>query len=300
MAAHTSFKTATTGLRRDLPPMVLFEKAKRFGVWNPSDLDFSQDRRDWEGLAPAQQDLLLRLTAMFVAGEEAVTRDLLPLIQAVAAEGRIEEELYLTTFLWEEAKHVDLFSRFLEEVCGAPQDLERFHGTQYRGIIGEALPEALGALREHATPAALVRASCVYNMVVEGMLAETGYHAYFRIMDEHNILPGQRQGVLKLKQDESRHIAYGVYLISRLISEDPALWEVAEATMGALLLPGLGVVEEVFGEYDPVPFRVTKDEFLAYATGQFQKRLDRIRRARGMSLEEVAGETHAIIEANDG
>ena len=47
MTAHTSFATTTRGLRRDLPAMRLFEKAKRFGIWNPSDIDLSQDKRDW-------------------------------------------------------------------------------------------------------------------------------------------------------------------------------------------------------------------------------------------------------------
>ncbi len=35
---HDTFLTTTHGLRRELPPMRLFEKAKRFGVWNPSDI----------------------------------------------------------------------------------------------------------------------------------------------------------------------------------------------------------------------------------------------------------------------
>ena len=56
---------------------------------------------------------MLRLTSMFQAGEEAVVLDLLPLVAVVAAEGRLEEELYLTSFLWEEAKHVETFRRFL-------------------------------------------------------------------------------------------------------------------------------------------------------------------------------------------
>jgi len=53
---------------------------------------------DWQSLAAEEQDLLLRLTALFQAGEEAVTLDLLPLIQVIAEEGRLEEEMYLTTF----------------------------------------------------------------------------------------------------------------------------------------------------------------------------------------------------------
>lgn len=108
---HDSFLTTTHGLRRGLPPMRLFEKAKRFGIWNPSDIDLSQDQRDWRSLTADEQDILLRLSALFQAGEEAVTLDLLPLIIVIAQEGRLEEEMYLTSFLWEEAKHVEFFSR---------------------------------------------------------------------------------------------------------------------------------------------------------------------------------------------
>jgi len=81
---HQNFLTTTHGLRRELPPMRLFEKAKRFGVWNPSDIDLSQDKRDWQGLNAEEQDILLRLSALFQAGEEAVTLDLLPLLLVIA------------------------------------------------------------------------------------------------------------------------------------------------------------------------------------------------------------------------
>ena len=77
---HENFKTTTVGLDRQSPPMRLFEKAKKFGVWNPSDIDLSQDVADWQKLAADEQDILLRLMAMFVGGEEAVTLDLLPLV----------------------------------------------------------------------------------------------------------------------------------------------------------------------------------------------------------------------------
>ena len=96
--------------------MVLFEKAKRLGIWNPADIDFSQDKKDWAGLTDAQRDITLRLISLFVSGVEAVTLDLLPLINVIANQGSPEEEMFLTTFLWEEAKHVDFFSRFLERI----------------------------------------------------------------------------------------------------------------------------------------------------------------------------------------
>ncbi len=208
---HTEFVTTTRGLRRDLPPMRLFEKAKKFGIWNPSDLDLTQDTADWQTLAPDEKDVLLRLMSMFVAGEEAVTLDLLPLIQAIAQEGRLEEELFLTTFLWEEAKHVDFFHRVITEVTGAPPDLGHYHTANYRAVFYEALPQALNALRHDPSPAAQVRASITYNVMVEGMLAETGYHTFFTVLEQRDILAGVREGIRHLKQDDSRHIAYGIY-----------------------------------------------------------------------------------------
>jgi ribonucleoside-diphosphate reductase beta chain len=130
--SHTSFATTTRGLNRELPPMRLYEKAKKLGIWNPSDIDFSKDKQDWAKFTDEEKDLCLLLLSMFVAGEEAVTLDLLPLIQAIAEEGRIEEEMFLTTFLFEEAKHTDFFRRFMDEVALPPSPSGRGDGG--RGI----------------------------------------------------------------------------------------------------------------------------------------------------------------------
>jgi ribonucleoside-diphosphate reductase beta chain len=297
--AHTQFATVTRGLNRNSPPMKLFEKAKRLGVWNPSDIDFSKDAADWRTLSPQEQDIILRLTSMFQSGEEAVTLDLLPLIMAVAREGRIEDEMFLTTFLWEEAKHTDFFRRFLDEVTEQSTDLSALAVPSYRAIVYEALPQALGRLVTDTSPAAQVEASVTYNMIVEGVLAETGYHAYYSMLQRNGLMPGQLEGITRLKQDESRHIAYGIYLISRLVAEDDSLWETAEAAMNRLIGPALSVVTEIFSIYDPMPFGLQLDEFAGFALMQYQKRYGRLLSARGQSLAAVQEITHAAIDADD-
>ncbi|MCS6845157.1 MAG: R2-like ligand-binding oxidase [Caldilineales bacterium] len=296
---HTAFATTTRGLNFDLPPMRLFEKAKRFGVWNPADIDFRQDRADWQGLTAEEQDILLRLAALFQAGEEAVTLDLLPLIVAMARQGRLEDEIYLTSFLWEEAKHVEFFQRFFAEVAGLPPDLSRYHSPSYRSLFYEALPTAMNRLLDDPSPEAQVRASVTYNMVVEGVLAETGYHGYFSALQRNGLMPGQVRGIQLLKQDESRHIAYGIYLISRLVAEDPALWSVAEDTMNELLPLALDIIGDVFAPYDPVPFGLRLEDFTDFAIGQFQKRMARIEAARGATAAEVQQVAIAAIEGDD-
>ncbi|MDX1416829.1 MAG: R2-like ligand-binding oxidase, partial [Candidatus Promineifilaceae bacterium] len=213
---HQKFLTVKSGLDRSSPPMRLYEKAKKIGIWNPSDIDLTQDRLDWLGLSDSERDVMLRLTTMFQAGEEAVTLDLLPLIMTIAKEGRLEEEMFLTTFLFEEAKHTDFFGRVIAEVTGQGGDLGHYHTADYRHIFYEALPQTLSHLLEDHSAAAQIKAAVTYNMIVEGVLAETGYHAYFTVLEREDIMPGVRQGIKLLKQDESRHIAYGIFLISRL------------------------------------------------------------------------------------
>lgn len=276
--------------------MRLFEKAKRFGTWNPSDIDLTQDRMDWLALGEDEQRILLHLTALFQAGEEAVTLDLLPLIMTVAAEGRLEEELFLTTFLFEEAKHTDFFDRFLRKVAVHPGSLEHFIGPNYRTIFTERLPAALGALRTDASALAQVRAAVTYNMIVEGVLAETGYHAYFKIMEEASILPGTREAIRLLKQDESRHIAYGIFLLSRLIAVDNSLWDRLEDEMNSLLVPAIGVIGEIFSAYDPPPFGLDENEFVLYASNQFARRMDRIEAARRTGLATVMGRSQEWMD----
>lgn len=300
MKKHNQFVTTTRGLDRKAPPMVLFEKAKKFGIWNPSDIDFTQDKVDWQNLAADERDVVLRLTSLFVAGEEAVTLDLLPLMMAVANEGRIEEEMFLTTFLWEEAKHTDFFQRFLNEVLEIDgNDLTKYHSPSYKIIFYEALPQALNQLMSDQSPEAQIIASVTYNMIVEGVLAETGYHSYYTMFKNNNIMSGNLEGITKLKQDESRHIAYGIFLISRLVAENPELWDVANAKMNELLMPAVGVIDEAFEPYNPIPFGLSVDDFVAYAMMQFQKRLNRIEQARTASLDDIYKVTQRAIDEDD-
>lgn len=297
--SHSSFATTARGLRRTSPPMVLFEKAKRLGTWNPSDIDFRQDVLDWPQFSDVERDAVLRLTASFAAGEEAVALDLLPLMNAVARLGWKEESLYLTSFLWEEAKHTDFFSRFLAEVAHEQTSLDRYHLSCYRALFYEALPAALDALAGDSSVRSLVRAATTYNLVIEGIVAETGYHAYFVALDQKGLLPGTRWGIGKIKQDEARHIAFGIYLLSRLLSAEPQLWDVVQDTMNELVQLTMGMIHEMFAQYDAPPFGVDESVFQEYAMRQFDKRLSRLERARTMSLASLDQVTCSIIEEDD-
>src|SRR2546430_7835490 len=148
-------RPARTGtLRHDTVPMRLYHEAKRLGAWDPRSLDLRRDVDEWARFSVAERDVLLRLTVLFQAAEESMTRDLLPLVMAVVREERLEEQLFLTTFLADEAKHTEFFRRVLDEVCRQSGDLQRYQTPSFRQLFAERLPDAMQRLLADPSPAA--------------------------------------------------------------------------------------------------------------------------------------------------
>ena len=112
------------GLNWDSLPLKLFAGGNA-KFWDPADIDFSRDRADWESLTDLERDWAARLCAQFIAGEEAVTQDIQPFMAAMRAEGRLADEMYLTQFAFEEAKHTQVFRLWLDAV-GLTDDLHHY------------------------------------------------------------------------------------------------------------------------------------------------------------------------------
>ncbi len=279
--------------------MRLWQKAKRLGTWDPAAIDFAVDREHWTRFTDEEREFTLRSIALFQAGEEAVTVDLLPLMEVIAAEGRIEEEMYLTSFLWEEAKHVELFRRWLDEVAEARGDLSRYVTPSYGVLFNEELPRSMDALHSDRSPEAQIRASTTYNMIIEGVLAETGYHGFRESLQANRLLPGLLEGVTLVARDESRHVRYGIYLLNRLIATTPGGWEVMNQRMNELLGPAMGVVAEYWEHFDPDngPFGQTMQKFMDFASTMFDRRMRVLERDRGKALAEIEQATLADMAA---
>lgn len=279
---------AAGGLNWDSMPLKLFAGGNAKS-WNPADIDLSRERADWEALSDPERDIATRLCAQFIAGEEAVTQDIQPFMAAMRAEGRLGDEMYLTQFAYEEAKHTQVFRLWLDAV-GITEDLHRYFDDlpAYRTIFYEELPESLGALITDPSPAAQVRASATYNHIVEGTLALTGYFAWHKICVERGILPGMQALVRHIGDDERRHMAWGTFTCRRHVAADEANWGVFEARMNELMPLALRVTEDAFALYgDDVPFGLSTEEFVAYASDKGMRRFGTISSARGRPLGEI-------------
>ncbi|HXF96249.1 MAG TPA: R2-like ligand-binding oxidase [Gemmatimonadales bacterium] len=286
---HQRFTTTSpAGLRHDSVPMRLYREARRLGGWDPQTIDFQEDARDWARLGPAERDLLLRLTALFQAGEEGMTFDLVPLLVAVGRERRLEDELFLTTVLADEAKHTEFFRRFLDEVCRWEQDLHAYHTPSFRRLFYEELPRAMGRLLDDPSPEAQAEALVTYTLIGEGVLSETGHHLYAETLRRHRLMPGLLQGLVSVQRDEARHLEYGVFALTRLVAAAPEAGAAADRRMDALLPEALGVVNEFFTAYDPVPFGLSVDGFASFALARFAARTARLEEARALGPAAAA------------
>lgn len=262
-------------------PLRDYHKAKRL-FWDPQDLDYAQDKTDWAAMSAREQDLLRRALALFLGGETFVTHDLAPLLIALRHEGdHLEEEMFITAQLFEESKHVEFFADVLDQVVGDVPELASLAGDNYRGLFERELASALGALlHDHSRPAQ-ADAVVTYHMIIEGVLAETGYYGIFSALKQRDLMPGLLRGLELVQRDEARHVAFGLHLLQRMVRDDPALWDRIEARINALFPLASGIFMELLSDFLPeIPFDLDLNDMLTYAGTQFTARVTVLQRAR--------------------
>ena len=86
------------------------------GNWKATEIDLTEDRKGWESLSEIQRKSALWTYSMFFYGEDSVTDNLSPYIDAAPLE---EQKYFLATQQVDEARHAVFFHRFFKEVIGA-------------------------------------------------------------------------------------------------------------------------------------------------------------------------------------
>lgn len=273
------------GLSTESFPMRLFAKGNA-KHWNPAEIDFAQDAEDLAAMTDDERRMTITLAASFMAGEESVTQDLQPFIAAMATENRLADEMYLTQFVYEEAKHTLAFRLWFDAV-GLTQDLHEYieYNDAWMQIFTKELPASLYALEQDASPGNQIRASVTYNHVIEGALALTGYYAWQKVCTSRGILPGMQKIVKHIGDDERRHMAWGTFTCRRHVAADETLWQVVQDRMAELMGLAAEAVDATFRRFDDKPpFGIDPDEMTAYSMDKLTRRLGTIESARGADL----------------
>ncbi|MCQ6267377.1 R2-like ligand-binding oxidase [Fictibacillus sp. WQ 8-8] len=191
----------------------LYRKAIRFGTWDPAEIDLTHDRDDFEALDQDLKDYLIHFCTGFLDAEENVALKFCPWIMLGAST---QQQAFLSTQLLEEFKHTEFFLRYFEEVLG----IKRLHGVQ--NLVQQKLDErgkmmlnALeGSIEERE--AALVEGLTHYQGIIEGVQAMAGYDVFEDVYGSKGLLPGLKEGFKRIKEDEGRHVGFGLRMLKLL------------------------------------------------------------------------------------
>src|SRR4051812_43810549 len=182
--------------------------------WRTQDLDFTQDREDWHGFpAEGRYQRMYGLSSFFI-GEQKVADELGRMMRAAPTE---EMRIFLCTQIADEARHVQFFNRFYDQVGVLESEnlQDRLEETsahlnpEFNVLFDEMLGTRVDKLaRDPKDLETLVEAITLYHMVIEGMLALTGQHFIITYNEDQGTLPGFVEGFNNIARDEHRHVAF--------------------------------------------------------------------------------------------
>src|SRR3954449_12442227 len=206
--------------------------------WATQDIDFTQDRIDWHERIPEEERFqrMYGLSSFFI-GEQRVAEELGPMMRAAPTE---EMRVFLCTQIADEARHVQFFNRFYDEVGVLEADnlQDRLAETsehlnpEFGVLFDEMLSSRVDRLaRQPEDLETMVEAITLYHMVIEGMLALTGQHFIITYNEEQGTLPGFVEGINNIARDEHRHVAFGARSLREMAAQDERYRDAIQRTL---------------------------------------------------------------------
>ena len=208
--------------------------------WSPFGIDLGADQSQWRDLGEEDRGLVFWVLSSLMVAEERITTKFSGLVGAYGTE---EEATFLATQQVDEARHMQFYARFQDEVIADPAAIgthvERAReqvSPAFRTIFDEALVEAHRELVSNPPDAAAkVRFVTLYHQILEGTLGLTTFNFLTGYLEREGLLPGFIDGYSKIHQDEQRHIAYGTWYLRQAVADTPALGDTVRSTLRELL-----------------------------------------------------------------
>ena len=197
--------------------------------WNPWSIDLAADRDQWhDAISEEDKGLVYWALSSLMVAEERITTKFAGLVMAADSE---EEASYLASQQVDEARHMQFYARFQDEVIAAPATIAA-HVARSREQLGDSFAvifdQALVSAHERlaanpADPFAKVDFVTIYHLVIESTLGLTAFEFITRYLTNNELLPGFVDGYSHIHHDEQRHIGYGVWYLREAAQRDPAL-----------------------------------------------------------------------------
>jgi ribonucleoside-diphosphate reductase beta chain len=208
--------------------------------WSPFAIDLSTDITHWRAMGGDDRELILYVLSSLMVAEERITTKFSGL---VGAHGSEEEATFLATQQVDEARHMQFYARFQDEVVASPAAVAA-HVARARGQVSDAFRQLFDIalvdaherlIAEPASLAAKVRFVTLYHLVLEGTLGLTTFKFTTDHLSREGLLPGFLEGYERIHHDETRHIGYGVWFLREQVRGDPSMADAVRAMLRELL-----------------------------------------------------------------
>jgi len=208
------------------------------GQWSPWEIDLSVDSEQWAAME--DRTLVSFVLGSLMVAEERITTKFSGL---VGADGSEEEITFLATQQVDEARHMQFYARFQDEVVSDPAPIaahveraRRQISPAFRTIFDEKLVAAHERLVANpGDTAAKVAFVTIYHLILESTLGLTTFEFSTRFMEREGLLPGFVAGYSKIHHDEHRHIGYGIWYLRQAVARESGLGDVVRGTLRELL-----------------------------------------------------------------
>lgn len=271
-------RSTLASARGESVPRRLYEQARDGGSWNPSQLDFSTDKSDWERLRGKQR---LPVLAQAILGSNRLRvqwRNSSTLLMAVERRGRLDDSLCFSSLVSEAARHLEFYERLFEEVITVVGDPERFYQPQHQGFFRERLPAAIEQVRIEPDDDALIEAITLDGPLARGVLECTALYMFRRTLEELDIFPATQHGLQAQERTIERHLEFANFFIGHLLRQTPDSWDTVDEAMQSCFEPAVGIVREFYDRYSKTV--VPRAEVVTYAVEQFSSRYEQLEVAR--------------------
>jgi ribonucleoside-diphosphate reductase beta chain len=248
--------------------------------WSPFAIDLSGDQAQWAALAGDDRSLVLWALSSLMVAEERITTKFSGLVSAYGTE---EEATFLATQQVDEARHMQFYARFRDEVIADPQAIGehvRHSREQLSPAFGEIFDKALVEAHERLVSqpddlGAKVDFVTTYHLVIEGTLGLTAFNFITAYLEGESLLPGFVEGYSRIHHDEQRHIGYGVWFLREAVQGSPELADNVRATLRALLpAVALALTPPAREGTDWEALGASADEIREFAVGGLSRRLN--------------------------
>jgi ribonucleoside-diphosphate reductase beta chain len=163
--------------------------------WNPWSIDLAADRDRWQGaMSEEDKGLVYWALSSLMVAEERITTKFAGLVMAADSE---EEASYLASQQVDEARHMQFYARFQDEVIAEPATIAAHVarsreqlGDSFAVIFEQALVSAHQRLAaDPADPFAKVDFVTTYHLVIESTLGLTAFEFITRYLANNELLP---------------------------------------------------------------------------------------------------------------